>query len=265
MRRWAIVVFVVVIVIALILGGSLQVILSLLPPAQQQGLFPFIVAVGVTVIVANGIIAIMQWFGTSPLDFLPERTLKDRLRKQDPIRFKLAKNKDSGLLAEQAKAAKNLGQYDWMFLFAEAWIQQEPNEGRAYEMLGEALIELNRPQEAIVIGEKLTKLEPLNHEGFSILGEAYGKLGEREQSRIWHERALQVVTPDFREFVLMDLIKTYEAMGLVDKGIEAAEELLPLLEDSFQKQFYNDKLHHLRQIQSKTGEQPDFHEESAQP
>lgn len=251
MRKWATVIFVVVIVTALILGSSFQIILGLLPSNQQESALPYIIATGITVILANGIIAIMGWFGVSPLDFLPERTLKDTLRKRDPHRFTLTKSKDAAFLEEQAKAAKNQKQYEWVQLYCEAWIAQKPSDGDAYDMLGEALLELNQPSEAIEIGRKLIKLEPINYEGYSILGDAYSQLGDREQARKWYESALEVAPPTFRPYVLGDLARTYEALGLVNEAIQALEELMPTLDSEFQKKYHGDNLRHLQAIQAR--------------
>jgi tetratricopeptide (TPR) repeat protein len=247
MRRWAVVVFVFVVIIALLLAGSLQVMSALLPEEQQQGVLPYVAATGLAGLVASTIISVMQWVGISPLDFLPERSLKDTLRKQDPARFSLTKNRDSKLISEQAKAAKNQNQYDWVYVFSEAWVQSKPVEADAYEMLGEALIKLNRPQEAIAIGEKLIKLEPLNYTGFSILGDAYNELGERDEACSNYERALELVPPSYREFVLRDLAKTYKLLGHADKALKALEELVPLLELN-SRDYYQEQLDHMKQI-----------------
>jgi tetratricopeptide (TPR) repeat protein len=247
MRTWFVAILVVVVVTALILGGSLQVILSLLNEEQRQSILPFALAIGVTVLIANGIIAVMQWFQMSPLDFLPERTLKDRLRKQDRARFSLTKSKDVKLLSEQAKAAKNQDQYDWVSVFAESWIQLKPSEADAYELLGEALIKLNKNQDAITIGEKLTTIEPLNFRGFGLLGDAYLELGEREQSRVNYERASQLVPSSHRQFILIDLAKVYGLLGHADEAVKTLEELIPLL-DGHSREYYQKQLDHMKQI-----------------
>lgn len=248
MRRWFVVIFTVVIVIALLLGGSFQIIVTLLPQAQQETLLPYVGAVGFTVFAANVIILIMSWFQISPLDFLPERTLKDQLRLKEPARFSLSKSADADMLAEQTKAAKNQDQYEWVYVFAEAWIQQKPYDAYAYEMLAEALIKLDELHQAVTVAEKLTKLEPLNHHGYSLLGDAYNALGERDTARHNYERALELAPENYRRFVLIDLAKMYEALGLADKALTVLDELVPMQEDTHSKNYYEEKRERMRRI-----------------
>lgn len=249
MRKWGVIVFAVVIMVALFLAAILQIIFAFLPKDQQESFVPYIIATGITGVLANGIVAIMQWFGVSPLDLLPERTLLETLRRQDRDRFNLSKSKNPESLAAQVRAAKDQKQYDWVYLFAKAWIVQRPTEGRAYEFLGEASIELNLLSDAFEAGNKLLELQPLNHTGYTILGDTCSKSGNYQEARIWHEKALTVVSPAFRQFVLFDLIKIYESLGLVKESISAIEEALPMLSDSFQLNYYNDKLNHLKGLQ----------------
>jgi hypothetical protein len=84
MKRWIVIVFVLIVGIAITLGSIAQIVLSLLPEDQTEGLLPFALATLVTALIGNLIVAMMQWFGKSPLDFLPEKTLKEK----DPKRFK---------------------------------------------------------------------------------------------------------------------------------------------------------------------------------
>ena len=74
-----------------------------------------------------------------------------------------------------------------------------------------------------------------------------------EKARHWHECALQVVTPDYRQFVLIDLVKSYEALGLVNEAVEALEKLLPLMNIQ-SRDYYQNKLDHLKQVKSQLGQ-----------
>jgi hypothetical protein len=87
MRRWTIVLLIVVAVILVIFGGAVQLISTLLPQETQESYLVYILGFGITYALVNGIVTAMQWFGKSPLDFLPEKTLREK----DPNAFGLRK------------------------------------------------------------------------------------------------------------------------------------------------------------------------------
>ena len=244
MRRWAIVIFVVVIVIALTLGASLQLFLSLQPQADQNTILPFVLATGLTVIIANAVIAIMQWFGKSPLDFLPEKTLREK----DPQRYKLSRSKDPAVLREQTDQSMKLNEYDWAALFAEAWVNLKPGESRAYREFGKALIELNEIERAKDIGTRLIKLQKLNYEGYYLLGKAYSELAEWDEARRYFEQALLYAPDSFQMFILTELAEVFEATGDVEEAIRRWSTAEALQDVPAQKLYMNEKINHLKQI-----------------
>lgn len=246
MRRWAIIIFVLVIIIAAILGGTLQVLQSSIPELQQQGALPFVVATGITAVIANIIIAVMQWFGRSPLDFLPEKTLQER----DPKRYRLSKSKDPMVLSEQTKLANKLEEYEWMAIFAEAWVNVQPGEVRAYEDLGKALLKLNRLEQAKELGNRLIELRKMNHRGYSIVGEACMLLGETTEAVRNFEEAVKYVDPEFLSYVANDLGEAYEAMGRIDDAIAAMTIAHDSQSMEASKPFLKSRLDHLKRLKS---------------
>ncbi len=240
-QKWFAVTSVVVVVIAVLVNSFWLLITSLLDEEQKYSILPFVLAVIVTVVIANGVIAIMQGFDVSPFDFLPERSLKESLRHQDPLRFMMTTSQDVHLLASQSQTAKNQKQYDWVLVFAEAWVRQSPRDAKAYVLLGEALNKLGRHHEAIAVGKKLSDIEPSKFEGFLIIGDGYSGLGDWEQAGNWYEKSFQRVTSPFKPFVLVDLVRTYEKLGLIRDAIHTLEELIPLV-DSVSRSYYEDQL-----------------------
>jgi tetratricopeptide (TPR) repeat protein len=173
--------------------------------------------------------------------------LARNLKSKDLKRYSLALSKDANILKEETRKANKLNEYDWMEFFAEAWINVEPGNTRAYEDLATALIRSNQPQQAITVGEKLINLSKLNHVGYHTIGEAYNLKGEWENAVKWLELARSYASPTFKQFVLNDLLEAYEGSGLIDKAIEILEELIPL-QDKFLATLSQEKLDHLKNI-----------------
>lgn len=247
-RRWLVTTTVFTIVMALLLGGSYLAAVQLLPDNEQQNVAQVTLAVSLAVVVANVVVAVMQLFGVSPGDLLPPQTLEERLKKQNSNRYLTSKSTDSKFLHEQAKAAKNNKEYDWMYLFAKAWMTLKPMEPDALEVLSDAYFRLEMYEQSITIAEKLIDREKLNHRGFSVLGKAYFELGDLENAQKHMEEALILSDTTQRQFSLTDLIEVYEAQASIEKAIKYIEELLPLLDSDFQRDFYNQKLNRLRSI-----------------
>jgi tetratricopeptide (TPR) repeat protein len=65
--------------------------------------------------------------------------------------------------------------------------------------------------------------------GYQIAEQGYLLLGEWEKAQQLLETALRYVTPNFRQYVLSDLVEAYERLGLVDEAVRTLEELIPLL------------------------------------
>jgi len=252
MRRWVVTIFILVIVIALVLGGITTFVQFLFPEGQQVGFAAFVIGTTITGGIASLIVTIMGWFGISPLDWLPERTLEETLRKRDPARFRLARSVDPTLLAEQTKSAKNMGQSDWVVVFAKAWLKLRPHEQRGYELLGDAFVKLDRYDEALEIGTRLTKLAPLEHSGFELQGHAHKAKGQLPEARESYERALKLARPEYKEYVLSNLTEIYEKLGLLDEAIKSLETLLDSLgndpADSFSKDYHSKNLEHLKSV-----------------
>jgi len=257
-RKWFVSITIIVVVAALFLGGSYLIIVQLLPDIERQNFAQITLSVSLAVLLANGVVAIMQWLGVSPLDLLPERSLKESLKKQNRNLFILSFSKNPSLLSAQTKAAKEEKKYDWMYLFSDAWVRCQPLEPNAYEMLGEALLEIGFTDDAINAGHKLIELEPLNYEGFSIVGEAYSKQSNWQQARQYYEKALEVVSPSRKQFILSDILKIYDKLGLVEECLIVLDELMPLHDHVFQTNYYGEKREHfmaikMRRSQSKIG------------
>lgn len=178
---------------------------------------------------------------------LLKTALARKLRSKDNNRFKILFSDEITTLKEEVKKARQLKEYDWMELFARAWIQIDPKNQDAYEDLGTALIRARQPKKAIPVGEKLIELNKLNYDGYSILGRAFALLGEYDRAREWQEIALKYSPPTFRQYVMSDLVEIYVSLGLLDEAIETLEEFIPIV-DLFQKTHYEEKLAHLRNI-----------------
>lgn len=247
MRRWIIIIFVLVVIVAAILGGTLQVLQAAVPGLQQQSVLPFVVATGITAVIANIIIAVMQWFGRSPLDFLPEKTLRER----DPKRFRLSKSKDPAVLSQHSDQAEKLKEYEWVAVFAEAWVKVQPGEVRAYEDLGKALIQLNRLEEAVEVGKRLIALRKMNHRGYAIVGEASMLLGAIDEAIKHFEEAVKYVEPQFVSYIANDLAEAYEAVGRIDDAIEAMTIAHKGQDNPTSKLFLQERLNHLEALKSR--------------
>jgi tetratricopeptide (TPR) repeat protein len=241
-----VIIFVLVIIVAAILGGTLQVLQATVPDFQQQGVLPFIIATGITAVIANIIIAVMQWFGKSPLDFLPEKTLSQK----DPKRFRLSKSGDPKILSEQSALAKKLDDYEWMAVFAEAWVEIQPGEVRAYEDLGTALIRLNRLEQAIGVGKRLIALRKMNHSGYSTVGEASMLLGDTAEAVKNFEEAVKYVQPEFLSYVAHDLAEAYAAVGRIDDAIAAMITAHDSSIMESNKPYLKSRIEHLQRLQA---------------
>jgi tetratricopeptide (TPR) repeat protein len=247
MRRWIGIIFILVLIVALILGGTLQVLQAAIPSLQQQSpLLPFIVATGLTGVIANIVIAVMQWFGKSPLDFLPEKTLAQK----DPERHRLSKSTDPQVLKKQTDLSDKLEDYEWMAVFAEAWVKLQPGEVRAYEELGKALIKLNRLDQAIELGKRLIALRKMNHRGYSIIGEASMLLGDTTDAIKHFEEAIKYVEPQFVSYIANDLAEAYEAVGRIDDAITMMTLAHDSHTDASSKMFLKGRLEHLKRLKS---------------
>ena len=246
MRRWAVIIFVLVVIVAAILGGTFQVLQAAIPELQQQGALPFVVATGITAVIANIVIAVMQWFGRSPLDFLPEKTLRER----DPERFRLSRSKDPVVLSEQTKLASKLEEYEWMAVFAEAWVAVQPGEVRAYEDLGKALIKLNRLEQAKEVGKRLIELRKINFRGYSIVGEVSMIQGNLTEAVKNFEEAVKYVEPNFLSYVAHDLAEAYEAVGRIDDAIVTMTMAHDNQTDESSKVFLKNRVEHLKRLKS---------------
>jgi tetratricopeptide (TPR) repeat protein len=146
------------------------------------------------------------------------------------------------MLSKETDKARKLHEYDWMELFAAAWVKAEPGNERAYEDLGTALIRSKQPQRAIEVGEKLINLSRMNYTGYQIVGRAYNLLGDWVEASKWLEDALHYVPRDFKQFVLIDLLESYEKLEMVDEALGILTELIPLSDKysrSSLKQKYN--------------------------
>lgn len=101
-QRWPVIILVLVASVVLVFGGVVQFLLLLLPEDSQDAFWPLIVGIIVTYMVVLGVVTTMQWFGISPLDFLPDKSL----REQDPDRFRITKSKDENILYHKAREAE---------------------------------------------------------------------------------------------------------------------------------------------------------------
>lgn len=247
-QRWLVTTTVFTIVMALLLGGSYLAAVQLLPDNDQQNVAQVTLAVSLAVVAANVIVAVMQLFGISPADLLPPQTLEERLKKENSNRYLTSKSTDSKFLYEQAKAAKNNKEYNWMYLFANAWVKLKPHEPDALELLSDAYFELELYEEAINFAYRLIEREKLNYRGYSNLGKAYFQVGDLENARRYMEEALSLSDATQRQFSLIDLIRVYEAQGDVEKAIATVEEVMPLLDSEFQRDFYGQKLDRFKRV-----------------
>ena len=258
LQRWLVITSILTLVMLLLIGGVYTSVIGLLPDGQQQGLVPLSATVAITVVCANLIVIVMQLFGISPADFLPNLTLEERLRKENYNRYELSKSNDPKFLSEQSKAAKNNKEYDWMELYAKAWLRAEPSNDRAYEYLCHALLESGQYLDAIDQSDKLLSVSNINFYAFQYKGEALKKLGDWQNAKLNLEKALIYVSPNHRYPVLVDLIETYERLGLIDLGISALEEII-YSADATVKPIYEDKLIHFESIKGNlASDKPSF-------
>lgn len=245
MRRWAIVSLIVVAVIIVIFGGAVQLITTLLPQDTQANYLVYLVGFGITYAIVNGLVTVLQLFGKSPWDFLPEKSL----RQSDPQRYKLTKHGDFEFLYKKAREAEDNKEYEWAIAFAEAAVLVKPSDHRAYRLLGDALLEMNRPAETLKYGKLLVEKFPLGHEGYQLLGNAYRAMGDLASARTALEQALERVIPLFKQFVLLDLAEVYEALALPQEAAETYRLYLNELTDP-PKKYHVEKLEQLRQLSS---------------
>lgn len=256
MRRWIIFVFILVVVVGLIMGGALQFAQLFVAEDRQLGIVSWLAAIGITAVAANVIVVVMGWFGISPLDFLPPRTLEQTLRKQDKSRYSLLKSRNSPLLESQTKAAYNAKEWDWTVAFARAALRERPQDERILEYLGAALVEMHKSEEAIAVARRLLEVAPLESRGYAILGDAFTQLGDRNEARRSYERGLALAPATLRLHFLMDLASTYESLGLAVEAAQALEEVIRLMEADSQTgwntMFYRERLETLQRISNQS-------------
>lgn len=246
MRRWTIVLLIVVAVILVIFGGAVQLISTFLPQETQESYVVYILGFGITYALVNGIVTAMQWFGKSPLDFLPEKTLREK----DPQRFRLTKTTDVDFLYKKARDAEDSKEYEWAIAFAEVIVRLKPSETRAFRIIGESLLKMHRPNEALKYGEILVDKQPLSHDGYQLLGDAYFELSDLQEACKYYEMALERATPSFRQFILSDLSKTYEVLGMPQKAADAYQQYLELSDRDPLSDYHAANLERLKRLQN---------------
>lgn len=244
MRRWSLRIFVSVIVIVIIAGGIFLAVLPYFSSEQQEVLVPIAVAITIITLLANTLIAIMQWLDITPTALFS----KDTLQKQNPQRFKLSRSDDVAVLEENTKKSLATEEYEWAELFAEALVNKTPGNVRAVEQLGKAIsMQRNKPERLRDVGKKLIELNKSNYRGYDYVAESYSQLGEWDAAATWYEEALIYADDTFRIFVLYDLLPVYEALGKVDKALDVAREILEQ-SDEYDKPMREKKVRHLEKL-----------------
>jgi tetratricopeptide (TPR) repeat protein len=109
---------------------------------------------------------------------------------------------------------------------------------------------MHRPNEALKYGEILVDKQPLSHDGYQLLGDAYFELSNLQKARECYEKALDRVTPNFRQFILSALSKTYEALGMPQEAADAYSEYLELSDKDPLSNFHAANLERLRMLQN---------------
>jgi len=251
MRRWAIVLLVVIAAVLIIFGGAATILIELLPEETQNNYIVYILSFVITYAIANGIVTFMQWIGKSPFDFLPNKTLKEK----DPQRFKLTTMQDAKFLYEKAKEAEKNKEYDWAIAFAEALIRLKPSETRGYEVIGDSLLNLHRPSEALKYGEQLIAIQPLEYDGYWLLGKVYIELVNPQEARKYLEDALKYSDDNMRQHILGDLIEAYKMLGLAKEAAEAYEEHVQLSSQDILAEFKEQELSRLKRISGLSSEE----------
>lgn len=220
MRRWFVVLLILVFTVLVIFGGAVQLLFSVSSDSGEQSVLIYATAFGLTYALALGIVTAMQWFGVSPLDFLPEKTLRQR----DPKRFLLTRSNDERVLRDKAKEARKNKEFDWALAFANALIHIKPASSDGYEIAAEVLLDVHQPEEAIEFGRKVIEIQPLDYHGYKILGEAYTELSNHSEARQYYEQAYKRVD-DIGQIVLVsEMAKNYERLGMAKEAADKLEE-----------------------------------------
>jgi predicted Zn-dependent protease len=201
--------------------------------------------------VAYGIIVVFQQvtqaFGYTLRDILPEKTLSEI----DKERYKLLKSKNPHILLEQAHTAFDRKEYDWAYAFADNLLRKRPNDSQALEIAGKSLIRSGEAERAVHFGKRLVANEPLNHEGFRLLGDAYSDQSLWKEAVVEYEKALLYANNTFRVFVLRDIAAAYTKTGQLDKAILALKEYLRLETDSDLKRYTEQDYTDLLEIEAR--------------
>lgn len=247
MNRWFVIMFIVVTTVLFVFGGVFSIITGLLPEDQKQGILPLTIGFAVTYGLLTIVITLMQWFGISPIDFLPEKTLKQ----QDRGRYRLSQTKNAKILEDETKRAMTNKEYEWAVLFAEVWVTISPGNERAYHNLSEALLKLGRIDASIKVGENLVKIKKANYIGYRILGESYKQLANWKEAEKWFELALNYAPSDFSPFIHHELADIYESQGEIGKAINSLSVYEKSIDDRQAKIYYQDKIKELKQMQTR--------------
>jgi tetratricopeptide (TPR) repeat protein len=248
MKRWPFVILLIVTAVVLIFGGIYSGITSLLPVSQTTSVPPFVGALVATYVVLQVIANVAQVYGYTLRDILPEKSLKER----DRERSKLLNSKDVEKLRAQMRKAYDAKDYDWVVAFAEALLKIRPKDTQAHDKAGTALVRSGKPEQAILHGEQLIKIDKLSHDGYELLGDAYKEMGEWDKATENYETALLYVDQGSRQFILSPLAEVYRSSGELDKAIATFEEYVQESNvDSELIRFARSKLDNLKAIKDR--------------
>lgn len=112
---------------------------------------------------------------------------------------------------ENALKLFNSGQYQNTYNILSAYIQQHPESGGAYKMLGLTQFMLGKPNEALASMQRATQLAPQDADAYYYLGRIYFSRDNATQALAAFQKSLELNPSSVR--TINNLGQTHEALG----------------------------------------------------
>lgn len=134
------------------------------------------------------------------------------------------------------------GQSDLAYEYLAGAIQINPSLGEARTNLGNVLLRLNRPAEAVVQYEQALSLIGPDATTYNNMGNAYYAVGQYERAKELYLQAIQLK----RDFIdaYRNLAGTYQSLGQLDKAVSQMQALVVLKPQDARNWLYLGQLYH---------------------
>ena len=146
---------------------------------------------------------------------------EDRLNKLKDI---LEKNPDSPLFTQYADLLRKANRIDEAITILENGIRKHPNNSTAYLILGRCFNDKGAMEAAIQNYEHASELDPQNILAHKELGNAYISVGEKSKALIIFNKVFKMDNSDMEVKKIIDELSTEESKKAVDEDIGSMTE-----------------------------------------